>query len=275
MTSIHVGVEGDQLAIRVDMAEVAKELGRQLEQCEQSAAQARRRWEESEWYLAEARATIAALEAQAEAQAEARAQLETIHEETTTRLAEAERQRDEATRDLDESRRAHQALQEQTFELQDQLAAAQAEVEATQQLLDEHRDRLGVEADHPQTVVAELQAAAERRRVLRVRRADITVELQRPDGAMLFSGPLRDISRSGVGFDAKQLASGAAELLWVTLHSEGRARPIEALARLSWLRQDELSGSYEGGCELIDVSPGSRGALEEMFGVGDRSTSVC
>jgi len=269
MTSIHVGVEGDQLAIRVDMAEVAQELGHQLEQCEQTAERARQRWEESEWYLGEARTIIARLEAQVQAQAEAHAQLDAIHQEATTRLQEAELQRDDAMRHLDESQRAHEELLQRTIELKDQLAAAQAEVEATQQELEEHNDRPGIERDHPQTVGAELQAletACERRRASRVRRSHITLELQRPDGAVLFSGPLRDISRTGMGFDGKQLANGAPDLLWVTLHPEGLERPIEALARLSWLRQDESSGGYEGGCELIDVSPGSRSALEEVFG---------
>jgi hypothetical protein len=108
MTSIHVGVEGDQLAIRVDMAEVARELGRRLEECEQASERARQRWEESEWYLGEARATIAHLETQVQAEAEAYAGLEAIHQVTSTRLVEAELQRDEAMRQLDESQRAHQ-----------------------------------------------------------------------------------------------------------------------------------------------------------------------
>jgi hypothetical protein len=276
MTSIHVGVEGDQLAIKVDMAELAKELGRRLEQCEQTAGQARQRWEESEWYLGEARATIAILAARLEDIERARDDTARERDDALRDRDDAVRERDELGQHLAESRRAHARLLEQTIELQDQLTAAQAEVEATQRILDEHSDRLGVVANGPRTAGAELEAiqtASERRRALRVRRSDVTVELQRPDGAVLFSGPLRDISRTGVGFDAKQLESGAAELLWLTLHPEGRERPIEALARLSWLRQDESSGSYEGGCELIDVSPGSRSALEEMF-AGDRSTSA-
>jgi hypothetical protein len=268
MTSVHVGVEGDQLAIRVDMAEVARELGRRLEECEQASERARQRWKESEWYLGEARAIIARLEAQVQAQAEAHAELEAIHQVTTTRLQEAGLQRDDATREREESRRAHEELKRQAVELEDRLAAAQAVAEAAQQLLEEYKAGLGAGPADLQTVGEELEAmqtAIERRRASRVRRSDITLELQRPDGALLFSGPLRDISRTGVGFDGQQLTSGSAELLWVTLHPEGRDRPIEALARLSWLRQDESSGSYEGGCELIDVSPASRGALEEVF----------
>lgn len=268
MTGIHVGVEGDQLAIRVDMAEVARELGRRLEACEQASERARQRWEESEWYLGEARATIARLEAQVEAQAEAHAVLEASHQATTARLQEAEIERDDTTQTREEWRRAHEELKRRAVELEDRLAAAQAVAEAAQQLLAEYRNGLAAAPAHLQSVGEELEAiqtASERRRALRVRRSDITLELQRPDGAVLFSGPLRDISRTGVGFDGQQLTSGSAELLWVTLHSEGRDRPIEALARLSWLRQDESSGSYEGGCELIDVSPASRGALEEVF----------
>jgi hypothetical protein len=91
------------------------------------------------------------------------------------------------------------------------------------------------------------------------------VEIQRPDGAVLFQGPLRDISRTGMGFACDQLGNGAPELLWVTLHPNGLERPIEAIARLAWLRQEDGNGSYAGGCELLDVSPGSRGAFEEVL----------
>jgi hypothetical protein len=270
MTGIHVEVEGDQLAIRVDMAEVARELGRRLEQCEQTAAQARQRWEESEWYLGEARETIARLEAQVQAQAEAHARLEAMHQEATTRLREAELERDEIARRLEEAQRTNEELLRQTVELNEQLGAAQADAEAARQRLEEYENRVDAEQAQPQAVQPEadaLQTAGERRRASRIRRSNISVELQRPDGGVLFNGPLRDISRTGVGFDGVQLEKGTAELLWVTLHPEGLERPIEALARLSWLRHRESSGCYEGGCELIDVSPGSRGALEEVFGL--------
>jgi len=250
MTSVQVGAEGELLTIRVDMAEVAREFGHQLELCQQATDQARQRWEESEWFLGEARATIAGLETQIQARAEAYAQLEATHQEVTARLQEAELQRDEATRSLEDLRRAYEELLRQTTHLTDQLAQAYAKVEATAQ----------TDADN-----LAMRAVGERRRASRARRADITVEIQRPDGAVLFHGPLRDISRTGMGFACDQLGNGAPELLWVTLHPNGLERPIEAIARLAWLRQEDGNGSYAGGCELLDVSPGSRGAFEEVL----------
>jgi PilZ domain len=243
MTNVQVGAEGDLLTIRVDMAEVAKEFARQQAECQQASEQARQRWEESEWFLGEARSTIAGLEAQLQTRAEAQAHL-------TTQLQDAELQRDEAARGLDELRRAYEELLRQTTHLTDELAQAYAKVEATAQV---DAEELGV------------RAAGERRRASRARRADITVEIQRPDGAVLFHGPLRDISRTGMGFACDQLGNGAPELLWVTLHPNGLERPIEAIARLAWLRQEDGNGSYAGGCELLDVSPGSRGAFEEVL----------
>jgi len=250
MTNVQVGAEGELLTIRVDMAEVAKEFAHELAECQQASEQARQRWEESEWFLGEARATIAGLEAQLQTRAEAHAELQASHQHLTTQLQEAELQRDEAAQGLDELRKAYEELLRQTTHLTDELAQAYAKVEATAQA---DAEQLGV------------PAVSERRRASRARRADITVEIQRPDGAVLFHGPLRDISRTGMGFACDQLGNGAPELLWVTLHPSGLERPIEAIARLAWLRQEDGNGSYAGGCELLDVSPGSRGAFEEVL----------
>jgi hypothetical protein len=249
MTSVQVGAEGDVLTIKVDMAEVATELSHQLALCQQATDQARHRWEESEWFLGEARATIASLEAQLQAGAEAQAQLEAAHQELEARLQETEAQRDEATRSLDELRKSHEELVQQTRQLTDQLAEACAKIDAIARVEGE----------------LAMRAIGERRRSARARRTDITVEIQRPDGAVLFQGPLRDLSRTGMGFACDQLGNGAPELLWVTLHPNGLEKPIEAIARLAWLRQEDGNGTYAGGCELLDVSPGSRGAFEEVL----------
>ncbi|HSF07419.1 MAG TPA: PilZ domain-containing protein [Methylomirabilota bacterium] len=261
MTNVQVGAEGDLLTIRVDLAEVARDFARQLMECQRESELAHQRWKESEWFLGEARATIAGLEAQLLTRAEAQAQLEAgqqdltarleaAQQDLTARLQEAELQRDEAGRSLDELRRAYEELLRQTTSLTDELAQANARIEAMAQ---GDLEQLGV------------RAPGERRRASRARRADITVEIQRPDGAVLFQGPLRDISRTGMGFACDQLGNGAPELLWVTLHPNGLQRPIEAIARLAWLRQEDGNGSYAGGYELLDVSPGSRGAFEEVL----------
>lgn len=253
MTSFQVGVEGDLLTVKLDMAEVVKDLSYQVELCQEAVERTRRQWEESEWFLGEARATIARLEADAQVQGEAYAHLHAAHEQTTAQLHEAESQRDDATR-------AHEELVRQATSLTDQLNQAQASLETTRRLL---------EGSRVATIEGELHPAksnGERRRASRAHRPDITVELQRHDGTVLFRGPLRDISRTGMGFASDRLGNGAPDLLWVTLHPDGGEHSIEAIARLAWLRQEDGSGSYAGGCELIDIPPGSRGAFEEVLG---------
>jgi hypothetical protein len=222
MTSVQVGSEGELLTITVDMAELAKELARRLERSQQATDQAQQRWKESEWFLGEARATIAGLEAQLQETTTAHAELQASQTDLVARLEAMERQRDEATGLLEELRRAYEE-------------------------------------------VLAMGGPAERRRAARARRGDITVELQRPDGTVLFHGPVRDLSRTGMGFACNQNVDGAPELLWVTLHPDGADRPIEAIARLAWLRQEDGNGNYAGGCELLDVSPGSRDAFQEVL----------
>lgn len=269
MTTFSVGVEGDLLTVRLEMAEVAKELNRQVDQWREAAERTRQQWEESEWFLGEARATIARLEAQSQVHEEAYAQLERIHQDTTTQLQEAERQRDDATQAQEELQRIREELLRQTAHLTDLLAQARGKIAATQRSAENSNGDLDVEHTRHEPTEAELLATGtngERRRASRARRPDITVELQRHDGTVLFHGPLRDLSRTGMGFASDRLADGAPDLLWVTLHPEGAEHPIEAVARLAWLRQEDGSGSYAGGCELIDIPPGSRGAFEEVLG---------
>lgn len=275
MTTFRVEIEGDLLTVKVDLPEVARQLSQQAEQWRQAAEEARHHWEQSEWFLGEARATIARLEEELRTRGEA-------HEELLSRLEAAERDRAEALRHLEESRAACEELLRQAADLTEQLAESNERAEAARRRLEALERLHSAEtngtapqpdpepelepADAPEPVMAAAPAAnGDRRRATRTARADITVELERPDGAVLFRGPLRDISRTGMGFVSEELVNEAPELLWVTLHPAGVPRPIEAIARLAWLRQDDGSGRYVGGCELLDMPPGSRSLFEKVL----------
>src|SRR5713226_5364415 len=60
MTNVRALTEGDALTITVDMADEVKEL-------QERAERVRVQWEENEWYLGEARATVGRLDEQLDA----------------------------------------------------------------------------------------------------------------------------------------------------------------------------------------------------------------
>src|SRR5690349_9158225 len=94
MTNVHVSTEGDLLTVRVDLPAVARALSNQAEEWQQTAERTRTQWEQSEWYLGEARASSARLEEELQALREAHEQLEASHRAITARFQETERERD-------------------------------------------------------------------------------------------------------------------------------------------------------------------------------------
>jgi chromosome segregation ATPase len=100
MTNVQVASEGEVLTIRLDMTEVAQELTRQVEQWRQTADKTKKHWEESEWYLGEARDSIARLEEQLGSLREVYGQLEARHHETTEHLNELKRLRAEMAENI-------------------------------------------------------------------------------------------------------------------------------------------------------------------------------
>jgi PilZ domain-containing protein len=256
MTNVHVSADAGLLTIRVDLPAVAEALSRQAEEWRQTAERTRSQWEQSEWYLGEAKASIERLEAELQALREAHGQLEAGHREATARVQEVELERD-ATRETTLRRTEH---------LEAQLAQAQEQAEETRREAENWQLQFAVERDQRTALEAELGALrthGERRRVLRTFRPDVTAQIQSPTGEILFEGLPRNISSRGFRFASDHTCAPGFDALWVTFHQPGMARPIEALGRVVW-HGPETEGNM-WGCELVDMSPGCRKIFDQIL----------
>ena len=253
MENVQLMVEGNIVTIRVDLAE---ELERQAGQRREAAELARKQWEENQWYLGEAQAAVRRLEEQLRGLQEAYAQLEERYREVTARLQEAERQRDEANSSLRELQAAQEGLLQQTQQLTGQLVQAQDNLEEMQRLAEDSQQRFYVERAKRQEIEAEflkVRTLWDRRRASRVARPGVAVELESPEGAVLFRGLARNVSRLGVGFASEEPLDTLPDLLRVRLYLPGVERPIEAGGRLVWRGRDAKIPHYLGGFELRDL----------------------
>lgn len=268
MTNVDVDAEGNILALRVDITEITKKLMLQVEDWQQTAERVRKQWEESEWYLGEAKASCAHLDEQLRSLRGAHGLLEARHSEETARLQEAERQRNELNWSLGDLRAAHHELRQQTQLLTEQLAQAQDELAAKRRVTEELEELLRGERARRTVIETELiavQTHGERRRALRKYRPDVTAELRTGDGSLLFLGLPRDVSRMGLGFASEQPIHCLADPLEIRLGFSGGLRFVYALGRIVWQRQEAKTAQYFTGCELLDVPSGDRETLEEVL----------
>src|SRR5499426_862520 len=249
MTNVHVSTDGDLLTIHVDLPAVAKALSHQADEWQQTAERTRTQWEQSEWYLGEARASIARLEEELQVLREAHGQLQAAHREITAQFQETERERD--------------AAQEETLRLSEHLEAQFAQVredaEEARQEAEDHQRQLTMERE-----LAALRIHGERRRVPRTFRPDVTAQIQSPGGEILFEGLPRNISSKGFRFVSEHSCADGSDTVWVTFHKPGMARPIEALGRMVWNEPEETAGTM-WGYELLDMSPGCRKMFERVL----------
>lgn len=262
MSNARLVIDGDTLAIVVD---VTQDVGPQIRQWREAAERARRQWEESEWYLGEARAAIARLEDELRSAGGDYHELQQRHEQTLGDLDEARKQRDEANWHLGESRSAEEALRERIRLVTDEVLQAQDTIEALLRYAQETERRLDVEQARQralETELAAVRAHGERRHAARRHRPDVLVELQTTDGAVLFRGPSRNVSATGVSIAADH-SIDAPELVQVRLHVSGTERPIEAVGRLAWQSQN---GACLVGCQLLDLPSGCLDTLEQALG---------
>jgi seryl-tRNA synthetase len=236
---------------------VAEALSKQAEEWRQTAERTRSQWEQNEWYLGEAKASIACLQEELRALREAHTQLEASHREVTARVQETARERD--------------AFREGTLRLTEhleaQLAQVQGHAEETRREAETCQLQLAVERDQRTALEAELAALrthGERRRVSRTFRPDVTAQIQSPTGEVLFAGLPRNISSKGFRFASDHACADGFDTLWVTFHQPGVARPIEALGRVVWHGPEETAGNM-WGCELLDMSPGCRKIFEHVL----------
>lgn len=246
MENVQLMVEGNIVTIRAD---VARELEQQAGQWQEAAELARKQWEESQWYLGEAQASVKRLEEQVQGLQEAYAQLEERHRDVTARLQEAERERDEADVSLRELQAAHEGLLQQ-------LAEAQGHVEEMRRVVEDHQQRFYVERAKRQEIEAEFLAVRtlwDRRRASRVARPGVAVELESPEGAVLFRGLARNVSCLGLGLASEDALDDLPDSLRVRFYLPGVEHPIDAGGRLVWRHQEARIPRYFGGCELQDL----------------------
>ncbi len=265
MENAQLIVEGNIVTIRVDLA---KELERQAGQWREAAELARKQWEESQWYLGEAQASVRRLEEQVRGLQEACAQLEERHREVAGRVQEAERERDETIASLKELQAAPEGLIQQVQQLTGQLAEAQGDLEEMRQVTEDHQQRFYVERAKRQEIEAELLSVRtlwDRRRVSRVFRPGVGVELEDLEGKVLFRGLARNVSRVGFSFASEQPIDDFPDELRVRLYLPGVEYPIEAGGRLVWRRRDARSPSYLAGGELRDLPVDWPETFERFF----------
>ena len=268
MTSIHMDAEGNILGLRIDVTEVATELKRQLEHWQQAAQQAHKQWEESDWYLGEARAACAHLEEQLEALRRAYGELDAHRRDVLARLEEAERQRNDINWSLSGLTAEREGLWHKTTLLSQQLARTQTELAEARGVNEELERLLGAERARHVGIEAQFNAVqtyGERRRALRKYRPDVTAELRADDGTILFRGLPRDVSLTGLGFASDEPIHYLVEPLKVCLRFSESVRPVDILGRLVWQRQETKTAQYLAGCELVDLPSDGYENLEQAL----------
>ena len=254
-------IEGDVLRITADLAHAVPQLG----EWRQAAEHAQRRWEESQWYLGEAREALERVQSELRSGGDAYHALQERHQETLAHVDELRRQRDESNWLLNESQLAEDRLRARIREMSEEVAQAQDALDAVLRSVQEVERRLEREQARRRALEAELDAVrahGERRQGSRRHRSDVQVELQSPDGTMLFRGPSRNISSSGFSVSSDRPLEGP-DLVQVRLHVSGCDRPIEAIGRLAWQAQN---GTCLVGCQLLDLPTGCLDTLERALG---------
>jgi hypothetical protein len=261
MGNAHLMIDGDILKITVDLARAVP----QLRQWQDAAQRAQGQWEESQWYLGEARSAIEQLQSELRSVGEAYHALQEREQDTLAHVDELRRQRDESNWLLNETQLAEERSRTRIRELNDELVQAQDALDAVLRSVQEMERRLDLERARRRALEAELAAVrnhGERRRGSRRHRADVHVELQAPDGTLLFRGPSRNISSTGLSVASDRPLEGS-ELLQVRLQVSGSDRPIEAIGRLAWQAQN---GTCLVGCQLLDLPTGCLDTLERALG---------
>ncbi len=249
MTNVRTVTQAGVPTVDVQTTDIVK-------QWKAKAERLRTQWEQSEWYLGEARASIGCLERQLDELREAYGRLEA---EATTQLQEQIRQRDEANWYLGEVRAAHEALRHQLAQARDDVEVMRRVVEAREEDVDvERARRKAVEAD-----LHALQRHGERRSSVRTHRPDMVAEVRAPDGLLLFHGCLPNVSLTGLAFVTDQTVDDVPDFVEVTLHVPGIGRPIEGIGRLVW--REAIEGIQQWGCELLDLLPDSQRRLGDVL----------
>ncbi len=260
MKRFDVVTEGDLLTIRMDVAEVVKDLRAQITHWCGAAEATRRQWEESEWYLGEARTALDSLQA-------GHGALQEQLRELTVGWEAALRERDEANWFLGEAQAAAERLQEQLGHEQRQLGELRRVLAETEQRLDDQSaHRLALEVE-----LKAVRAHGERRGAVRSHAPTMTAEVHSPDGALLYRGLPRNVSRTGFAFALEQPLPEVRDPVRITFRVPGVEQPIEAIGRLAWHGQVPAAPQYLGGCELLDMAAECIEPFERVLGEANGS----
>jgi hypothetical protein len=212
----------------------------ELERWSQDAVTLRRQWEESEWYLGESRQRVKFLEEQVERLRPA-----------AERAEQAAQERDQAVWSLGEERSKREALETRFGELQQQLAEALNRGEALQAALSELTDELTA-----------LRVRGERRSQSRLRLADAMAELRNGSDEPVWTGSIRDLSRTGIGLmTVDELPRRTSFRLQISVPGH---EPIESRARLVWQQPDGAT-RYASGCRFTRMSADAAASLDAVL----------
>jgi hypothetical protein len=260
MKHADVAIDGEILTVKVDLTEVILGLRSQLERWQATTTRLRKQWEESEWYLGEARATIGRLEEQLAALQATCDGLQARQHELTARL-------EEANWFLGEARAAQAQLQADNQHLIDLRGGDRLELEETRRKVALIEDRLRAEHVFRRSIESDLAAVqthGERRGAARAWNPQLTAELLSPDGVLLFRGAPRNVSRTGFAFATEQPLTDVPEFLEVIFRVPGLDRPLEGIGRLAWQEQGPTASTYLAGCELLDMPAESFTTFEQF-----------
>lgn len=223
----------------------------------------RRQRNEASWFLGEARAKHANLEAQAGELNQLVTHWQAQADQWRQAAEAAKKQWEESQWYLGEARATLAALQQDAQQLRDRVATSQQTIEDVQRCLDAERA-------HRRIVEAQLAAVSangrERREHARFPRTDIAVEAHRNGGEVVFRGTSRDLSHTGIGLIGADEPPMAAPEPWrFRLQVPGAERPIEATGRLIWHRRDAAAGRTTLGCKWLEIPTESRELLERAL----------
>jgi hypothetical protein len=218
----------------------------QAEQAQQAAEQMRRQWEESQWYLGEARAYAQHLEAQLGPVRDTCSRLEEAHRDTCAQLQEAQAHRDEANWYLEEIRTERAELTQRLTDLQDQLAQAQQETALTRRELEALR-RFG-----------------ERRQTPRVTLPEVRVRITTDEDAELFCGSAENLSLGGFGIAPAPRADWP-ERIYCHLTSPREERPLTLTGRVIWQAPEPDGSTMRAGGAFERLPDDARERLQQLL----------
>lgn len=236
----------------------------------------RRQRNEATWALGEARAASASREAQVEALTQ---QL-TRHEADVTRWEhEASTWRaqwEESQWYLGESRERLSALEAEVRELlvlSQQLEQLQRERDEARWFLGEARARCAALQQHVQALTGQpcealgdgAQARSEDRRASqRIKIHQATIEFLGQVDGQAVAASLRDLSRTGIGFDSDHPLTGSSTFrLRIAIPGD---EPIESMAERLWQQStNDASGRFSSGCRWLDLPETTRARLDALL----------